>query len=77
MESVFKFNFPEDKAEFIRMSKADNIFFACEAFSQYLRAEYKWNDKLTEDQVVILEAIREKFFEILEEHNINLDEDIQ
>ncbi len=40
---------------------------------QHLRSEMKYNDKITEEEYVALEIIREKLHELKDEHGLILD----
>jgi broad specificity phosphatase PhoE len=42
-------------------------------FDQYLRAEYKYNDKLTESEYNIYDKMREKLREILNENDVKIE----
>ena len=41
---------------------------------QYLRSETKYNENLTQDAYDALATARDKFYEILNERNIDMDE---
>lgn len=72
MKAVLKFNLPEDKYEWENAIRADAMFCALWDISQELRTLWKY-EELSEEEWNMVERIRDKFYEILQEHNINLD----
>jgi len=73
MKAVLKFNLPEDQAEFDFATQGGNMYAALWDISQELRSMWKYQQYKTEEEYAIVETIRDKFHEILSEHNINLD----
>ena len=67
MKATITYNLPEDAIQFKRASKSTDMTQALEDISQYLRVVDKYEKGDT------IEQIRERFREILEEHDINLD----
>jgi hypothetical protein len=72
MEATIKFNLPDDEFEFNCAVKSTKMFFALTEIKDELRAIWKY-EELKENQFEMVERIREKFFEILLENEINLD----
>lgn len=72
MKATLKYNLPEDDFEFNCAVKSTKMFFALTEIKDELRAIWKYED-LKENQFEMVERIREKFFEILTENEINLD----
>jgi hypothetical protein len=70
----FDLNEPDDKEAHKRAVKALDMAIALWDIEQYLRAETKYNEELTQDAYDALATAREKFYQILNEHNINMDE---
>lgn len=72
MKAKLTFDLPEDKYEWENAIRADAMFCALWDVSQELRTLWKY-EELSEDEWNMVERIRDKFYEILSEHNINLD----
>jgi len=72
MDATLKYNLPEDQFEFESAVKSMKMFFALTEIKDELRAIWKY-EELKENQFEMVERIREKFFEILLENEINLD----
>ena len=72
MKATLKFNLPEDEFEFNNAVKSMKMYFALTEIKEELRAIWKY-EELKENQFEMVERIREKFFEILTENEINLD----
>ena len=74
MKAKLTFNLPEDKHEWENAIRADAMYCALWDLSQELRIMWKYQDYQTEEQYAIVDSIRDKFYEILNNHNINLDQ---
>lgn len=74
MKAKLTFNLPEDKHEWDNAIRADAMFCALWDLSQELRTMWKYQEYKTEEEYIIVETIRDKFYEILSEHNINLNQ---
>ena len=70
----FDLSNPEDANDYKRANKALDMAIALWDIDQYLRAETKYNEELTQDAYDALATAREKFYQILNERNINMDE---
>jgi hypothetical protein len=68
MEARLTFQLPEEDADFQRASRADGLCSFIWDFQQYLREQWKYAD--TPDDI---NTIYEKWFEYLNENNIDLD----
>lgn len=73
MKAKLTFDLPEDEHEWDNAIRADAMYCALWDLSQELRTMWKYQEYKTEEEYVIVETIRDKFYEILQEHNINLD----
>jgi hypothetical protein len=75
-KAILEFNLadPDDATDYIRANKALDMAIALWDIDQYLRAETKYNEELTQDAYDALVTAREKFYQILNERNINMDE---
>jgi hypothetical protein len=72
MKATLKFNLPEDQAEFDFAVQGSKMYSALWDISQELRAIWKY-EELTDEEFKIVEKIRNKFYEILDENQIKLD----
>jgi|GWRWMinimDraft_15_1066023.scaffolds.fasta_scaffold152545_2 hypothetical protein len=72
MKATLKYNLPDDQFEFDSAVKSMKMFFALTEIKDELRSIWKY-EELKENQFEMVERIREKFFEILQENEINLD----
>lgn len=69
MKAILEFNLPEDREEHFRAVKALDMAGCLWDIDQYLRTVYRYQE--TPDDI---EKIREKFYEIMLEHGVNLEE---
>jgi len=72
MKVKIEYNLPDDQFEFDSAVKSMKMFFALTEIKDELRSIWKY-EELKENQFEMVERIREKFFEILTENEINLD----
>jgi hypothetical protein len=72
MKVKLEYNLPDDQFEFECAVKSTKMFFALTEIKEELRAIWKY-EELKQNQFEMVERIREKFFEILTENEINLD----
>ena len=72
MKATIEYNLPEDQFEFDNAVKSMKMWHALNEIKDELRRIYKYED-LKENDFEMVERIREKFFEILQENEINLD----
>ena len=72
MKATIEYNLPDDEFEFNCAVKSTKMYFALTEIKDELRAIWKY-EELKENQFEMVERIREKFFEILLENEINLD----
>jgi hypothetical protein len=72
MKAIIEFNLPEDQAEFDFAIQGSNMYSALWDISQELRTLWKY-EELSDEEFKIVERIRNKFYEILDENQIKLD----
>ncbi len=70
MEAVLKFNLPDDKDEFTAAIKGKDYWLALWDIYSYLRQLWKYG----EEENVSIEEVYNKFFEILEDRNVSIDD---
>ena len=66
------FNLPEDQAEFDFAMQGSKMYSALWDISQELRTLWKY-EELKQEEWDMVERIRNKFYEILDENQIKLD----
>ena len=73
MKAKLTFNLPEDQHDFDLAIQSGKMYSALWDISQELRTLWKYQQYQTAEEYAIVDSIRDKFYEILNEHNINLD----
>lgn len=75
MKSTLEFNLDDidDRRAHLRAVKSLDLAICLNDIKEVIRRELKYED-LSEHDYAIYEKIQKKFYEILEEYNINLDE---
>jgi len=68
MKAILKYKLPKDRADFERASKADDLCSFIWDFGQYLRGQEKWAEEPDD-----IGKIRDKWVEMLNDNNIDLD----
>jgi len=72
MKATLEFNLPEDQHEFDLAIQGSNMYSALWDISQELRKLWKY-EELSDEEWKMVERIRDKFYEILGDNQINLD----
>lgn len=72
MKATLEYNLPDDQHEFDLAVQSGNMYSALWDISQELRTLWKY-EELSEEEWKIVERIRDKFYEILGDHQINLN----
>jgi hypothetical protein len=72
MKATIEFNLPDDDAEFYCATKGTAMLNALWEINSELRTLWKY-EELSDEEFKIVERIREKFFDILRDNDINLD----
>ena len=67
MKATLEFNLPEDRDDFNYANNGFNYYMALVEMDEWLRAEYKYNDKEE------MYEVRNKLREIILENNVKLD----
>jgi hypothetical protein len=67
MKATLEFNLPEDRDDFNYATNGFNYYMALVEMDQWLRAEYKYNDKEE------MYEVREKLREIILENNVKIE----
>lgn len=73
-KAILEFNLPEERDEFKLATNGTNYFCILWDIEQYLRSELKHNDKLTIDQIEILDEIRDKLREFMSNVGVSFDD---
>lgn len=72
MKAKLTFNLPEDQAEFDFAVQGGKMYSVLWDISQELRTLWKY-EELKQEEWDMVERIRNKFYEILDENQIKLD----
>ena len=72
MQATLTFNLPDDQNEYEIATQAPKVQSFLFDFSQQLRSWYKYHHDF-KDADDALDKIREEFYRLLNEHNINID----
>jgi hypothetical protein len=73
MKAKLTFNLPDDQHDWDNAVNANAMYLSLWDLSQELRSMWKYQQYKTEEEYAIVETIRDKFYEILQENNVNLD----
>jgi hypothetical protein len=79
MKAILEFdlNEQEDVAAHKRATKALDMALVLWDIDHYLRTQVKYNEALTQEAHDAFVSARERFYEILNDHNINVDDILQ
>ena len=72
MKAKLTFNLPDDQHEFDLAIQGGKMYSALWDISKELRTLWKY-EELSEEEWNMVERIRDKFYEILGDHQINLN----
>lgn len=72
MKATLEFNMPEDQVEFDFAIQGGKMYSALWDISQELRTLWKY-EELSDEEFKMVERIRDKFYEILNDSQISLD----
>ena len=72
MKAKLTFNLPEDQHDFDLAIQSGKMYSALWDISQELRKLWKY-EELNDDEWKMVERIRDKFYEILDDNQIKLD----
>jgi hypothetical protein len=74
MKATIEFNLPEDEEQYQIANNAGKMYLALWDIKQLFRSTLKYNPTgLNEKELEQWEAMREKFFEILDNNDLNID----
>ena len=72
MEAIIKFQLPEDQNYYDVVNQSPRMVALLWDFSQQLRSWYKYHHDF-KDADDALDKIREKFYQLINEHDVNID----
>lgn len=78
MKAILEFNLPEDNYDYKLCNQASYMHTVLWDFDQLLRACVKYeflDEKLTEEEMVFAQKLREKWHELLYDNKIDLHEE--
>lgn len=71
MKAILEFSLPDDQDLYEMTTNALQYYSFIHAMNEYLRGEIKYQEH-TEEEFALLEKIRDKYFELMNEHQIKL-----
>lgn len=74
MKAILEFNLPEDQPEYNTAIKGGDWKHVCWQMDQLLRKEIKYNESLSEEQLIVYEGVREELYGFMNENNVDLYE---
>lgn len=79
MKAILEFdlNEQEDIVAHKRATKALDMAIVLWDIDHYLRTQIKYNETLSEEAHDAFESVRQRFYEILNERNVSIDEILQ
>jgi hypothetical protein len=72
MKAILEFNLPEDKVDFDLALQGSDWKHVCWEMDQLLRKHLKYNEDLKEDEVKMLQYVRDEFWKFMNENNLDL-----
>ena len=72
MKAILEFNLPEDQPEFNNAIKGGDWKHVCWQMDQLLRKHIKYDEDLKEDEVKMLEYVRDEFWKFMNENNLDI-----
>jgi len=74
MKAIIEFELPEDRDEYEMTNNASKMYLALWDIKQLFRSTLKYNPtRLSTEQLEQWEAMRNEFFEILDNNDLKLD----
>jgi hypothetical protein len=72
MKAILEFNLPEDKVDFDLALQGSDWKHVCWEMDQLLRKHLKYDDDLKEDEVKMLQYVRDEFHQFMIDNNLDL-----
>lgn len=72
MKATLEFNLPEDKVDFDLALQGSDWKHVCWEMDQLLRKHLKYDDDLKEDEVKMLQYVRDELYRFMNENNVDL-----
>ena len=72
MKAILEFNLPEDKVDFDLALQGSDWKHVCWEMDQLLRKHLKYDGDLKEDEVKMLQYVRDEFWKFMNESNLDL-----
>ena len=72
MKHIIEFELPDDQLELDFYIDCKNYYSAIADYVNYLRNEWKYNDKLDEKERAVIEKARTEFYRILDNNNVHI-----
>lgn len=74
MKAILEFTLPEDRNDFHGAAHASDFWCALWDIDQHLRNLQKYAPDLTDEEAKQVDQLREKFWDIMRQHNVTLEE---
>ena len=72
MKAILEFNLPEDKVDFDLALQGSDWKHVCWEMDQYLRKELKYSDDKSFEELKLLQEVRDEFWRMMNENNVDL-----
>jgi len=73
MKAILEFNLPEDQVDFEMAVHGSDYKHVLWNIDQHLRAQLKYNEKLTQEAHDALQEARDKLYQLASESNVTID----
>ena len=74
MKAILEFDLPDDHDEFLKVSRASDLYLAIWDLDQWLRSQTKYApDDMSEDSYKAYQDCRDKLRQLLNEYNVNFE----
>jgi hypothetical protein len=73
MEAILKFNLPDDQDDFRYAVEGTKWYLVVHTFDQYLRSRIKYNDNLSDEELELLEKVREELYSTIQGYQLSFE----
>jgi hypothetical protein len=73
MKAILEYTLPEESQEYEFAMNGANYLFAIQEFDNYLRSELKYNNELSPNEDKVIQKLRDKLYECLNERGVTID----
>lgn len=72
MKVILEFTLPDENFDYNHAINGEKYLLAIQCFDNYIRAELKYNDELTEQEAKILDKLRNKLYEHFNDYGVTI-----